>query len=228
MRSRLWIILIALSLPIFVFLGFRIYAGMIDAGGYYAAPSASMEPTLRPGEQFIVLPHTDGSVPARGTVIVYKKPGEGGTEYVKRLIGLPGETIAFRQGRPIINGEKAAWVEGEEYTMTNRTEGPVACRGAGTASGTCRVKLQRETLPSGQAHDVIDIGRSLLDDVAEVAVPEGFVFVAGDNRDNSLDSRYNSHGVVPVSAITGIAWRYAVPRTSDDGIAFNRIGAAIK
>ena len=135
MRNSLWIVLIALSLPVFVFLGFRVYAGMIDAGGYYAAPSASMEPTLRPGEQFIVLPHTDGSVPARGTVIVYKKPGEGGTEYVKRLIGLPGETISFRQGRPIINGEKAAWVEGETYTMTNRTEGPVACRGAGTASG---------------------------------------------------------------------------------------------
>ena len=187
-----------------------------------------MEPTLRPGEQFIVLPHTDGSVPTRGTVVVYKKPGEDGPEYVKRLIGLPGETISFRQGRPIIDGEKATWVEGETYTMTNRTEGPVACRGAGTASGTCRVKLQRETMPSGQEHDVIDIGRSLLDDVAEVVIPEGFVFVAGDNRDNSLDSRYSSHGFVSVDAITGIAWRYAVPRTSDDGIAFNRIGAAIK
>ena len=163
----------------------------------FTIPSASMEPNLYEGDYIVVskwsygysrhsvwpsLPSSLdgrflGRTPERGDVVVFKWPGDDRTDYIKRLIGLPGDRIQVRQNRLYLNG---VLVE-DQVTGTRLGNAPWGERDA--------IQI-RETLPGGRSFNIQDFGdEGELDNTEEFVVPTGYYFMMGDNRDNSLDSR---------------------------------------
>ena len=197
----------------------------------FYVPSGSMEPTLLIGDEllatkfpygystaslpaFLVLPNTGrifGALPKRGDVLVFRWPGDRAQVRVKRVIGLPGDRISLSEGRVSINGV------------------PVGLRADGmgkaeTEDGTL-VPAARyiETLPGGREHLIFKLSRfDPLDNIPETVVPPGQLFVMGDNRDNSADSRVplraGGVGLLPVDDLVGRvdgivgSWDLAVER----------------
>ena len=198
-------------------------------------PSGSMLPTLFIGDRLVVskwpfgwsyvspsfhvLPYIPGRLlgrpPERGDIVIVKPPGER-SDYIKRVIGLPGDTVALEAGRVWLNGKPlarramppAVWpvspnmpCEGPRYDPYLRI----------TADGgrNCAVPRYRETLPNGVSYDTLDLGRSEEDDFPPIVIPEGHVFLMGDNRDDSADSRVPPEqgglGVIPIENIGGRA-----------------------
>jgi signal peptidase I len=175
-------------------------------------PSGSMKPTLLVGDYLFVskfaygyskhsLPFSlplfggriFGSLPERGDVAVFKLPSDNRTDYIKRIVGLPGDQLQVIGGVLHVNGEAAARVRIEDFSDDDGTS-----RGA--------VARYRETLPNGRSFDVLDLTeRGSLDNTRIFEVPEGHVFAMGDNRDNSLDSRTNNVGFVPIENLIGRA-----------------------
>ena len=175
-------------------------------------PSGSMVPTLLIGDYLFVsklsygysryslpfgLPLFDGRIfaetPKRGDVIVFKYPHDDSQDYIKRLIGLPGDTIQMHNGRLYINGK-----------MVDRTlDGPHVWTGQ---DGRERVSTRYlETLPNGVVHYILEDGDHMPnDDTGLFKVPEGHYFMMGDNRDNSGDSR-GQVGYVPAVNLVGRA-----------------------
>ncbi|MCB1383488.1 MAG: signal peptidase I [Notoacmeibacter sp.] len=179
-------------------------------------PSESMVPTLEVGDRIVVtrwpygysrhsllvdpgfaFPGPDGRVagrlPERGDIVVFTRPRDGET-LVKRVIGLPGDRIALDGGRLYLNGERVA----------RKDRGTYAYRDANGI--VIRVHRYDEVLPGGRTHAIIERTDSgMADTMAEMTVPEGQLFVLGDNRDNSLDSRFEETGLVPVENLQGRA-----------------------
>jgi len=178
----------------------------------FSIPSGSMRPTLLEGDYLFVtkwaygysrhsLPFSPnifsgriwGSAPERGDVVVFKFPPNPSLDYIKRVIGLPGDKVQMKQGQLIINGtpvprEKVDEINNPDITEVDR---PVA--------------VYRETLPNGVAYDTLDLTpNSIGDDTREFVVPAGHYFMMGDNRDNSTDSRF-SVGFVPEENLVGRA-----------------------
>ena len=156
-----------------------------------------------------------GSEPERGDVIVFRHPVNG-QDFIKRLIGLPGDRVQMKGGILHINGEVAPQEPAGVFVEPFEPQGPM--RGAPRCSngpvaegGPCEKARYVETLPNGRAHDVLDIGRGQLDDTAVFTVPEGHYFFVGDNRDNSTDSRVpqarGGVGFVPYENLIGRADR---------------------
>jgi len=156
------------------------------------------------------------SEPERGDVVVFRHP-VAGTDYIKRLIGLPGDTIQMRDGVLYINGVAAPQVPAGTFREVFEPQGPMRsvprCEsGAVGAGGTCTKSRFVETLPEGQSHNVlnIEIGGPG-DDTATFTVPEGTYFMMGDNRDNSTDSRFKTNnggvGFLPAEYLIGRADR---------------------
>ena len=182
----------------------------------FYVPSGSMEPTLLIGDEllatkfpygystaslpsFLVFansPRVLAALPKRGDVVVFRWPGDRSQVWVKRVVGLPGDRIGVRNGRVWINGNV------------------VALRPAGTETaeiedgGAAAATRYIETLPGGYEHSIFKmVAHAEFDNVPDVMVPPGHLFVMGDNRDNSADSRVpvrsGGVGLLPVEDLVG-------------------------
>lgn len=192
----------------------------------FRIPSGSMQPTLAVGDYIVVtkwsygygrysfapleglLPHGRlfGSQPERGDVIVFRPAPEPYRDFIKRLIGLPGDRIQMIDGVLHINGVP---VPRERIGVTNECPD-----GAGYA---VEATLYRETLPNGVSYVTCDKGMTELDNTREVTVPAGNYFMMGDDRDNSDDSR-RMVGMVPFENLVGPAQFVAVSFDSTTSI----------
>ncbi len=209
-------------------------------------PTVSMLPTLYVGDYLVVakwpygysrysfpfgFPSFDGRIlgdlPRRGDVTVFRIPG-GDTDFVKRVIGLPGDTVEVRGGMLVLNGRPLPREALRPFALPISPNSPckvvppatpfVARRGA---EGYCLYPAYRETLPGGPSYTVLDqVENPRADDFPAVKVPSGHVFLMGDNRDDSLDSRFSpvegGIGLVPVENLVG---RALVTFWSTDGSA---------
>jgi signal peptidase I len=202
-------------------------------------PSESMMPRLLVGDYLLVAkwpygwsrfslpwapasPHGRlfGRAPQRGDVVIFRAPPDDKADYIKRLIGLPGDRIQMRHGVLWLNGKAVPKVRLADFIV------PIAANtecssipdvqvpyGAGAdpeGRRICRFPRYRETLPDGISYDVLDQGDTPQDDTPVITVPAGHYFMMGDNRDMSADSRFaavsgGGVGFVPAENIEGRA-----------------------
>jgi len=156
-----------------------------------------------------------GSEPQRGDVVVFRHPVSG-VDFIKRLIGLPGDRIQVRDGLLYINDTPVVVEDAGLFTETFEPQGPqgqlpVCSNGVVGFGGDCVSERYRETLPNGVAHDILNVGERPQDNTGIYVVPAGHYFMMGDNRDNSTDSRFPQEqqgvGYVPLEDIVGRADR---------------------
>ncbi len=179
----------------------------------FSIPSGSMIPTLLVGDYLFVskasygyskhslplsMPLIKGRIfytePERGDVIVFKLPSDNRTDYIKRLIGLPGDRIQMKAGRLYINGEMVERTFVERFVQRDSTGAAV------------RYDKYTETLPNGVKHTILEMSDDMpYDNTSEFVVPEDHFFMMGDNRDNSMDSRVLKIGFVPKVNLIGKA-----------------------
>lgn len=188
----------------------------------FYTPASSMEPALKVGDYFFaskwpygynwatvpLFPDSfektmNAGQPVRGDVVLFKLPRNPRIDYVKRVIGLPGDTVQYSDGILIINGE----------TVPRKPLGAVT-----VDNGEYEGQLYQETLPGGRLIKIVEIDKkAFADNTRQFEVPEGHYFVLGDNRDNSTDSRFPNVGFVPAGNIFARAERIF---WNDDGKPF--------
>jgi signal peptidase I len=223
-KGLIWVLLAVLAFHSFVAKPFYI-------------PSESMMPGLLKGDRLVVskypygwswvspsfhvLPHWQGrllgKMPKRGDIVIVTPP-DSSEDYIKRVIGIPGDTVEVRGGRLILNGQMVKWEKRPPAMIPVDANVPCGIEFSGfVADGPdgkryCRLPIVRETLPNGATYDTIDLGQSIGDDYGPVKVGPDHVFLMGDNRDRSADSRfgagYPDHGLggpVPWENIGGRA-----------------------
>ncbi|WP_404414308.1 signal peptidase I [Brevundimonas vesicularis] len=201
-KTIVFALLIAMVLRIFLFQPFTI-------------PSASMEPNLYEGDYIVVskwsygfskhsIPFSPplfdgrimGSAPKRGDIVVFKLPRDNKTDFIKRVIGLPGDRIQMIANKLYINDKPVRDVVVSEQEIND-------------IFGPRPVTEVRETLPEGKSFMTQDFGPGNdLDDTPVYEVPAGHYFMMGDNRDNSIDSRVEQSsgvGMVPAENLVGKA-----------------------
>ena len=203
-RTVIYAVLIAIGIRTFAYEPFNI-------------PSESMLPTLLIGDYLFVskfsygysryslplgLPLIPGRIlfrpPQRGDVIVFKLPRDNSTDYIKRLVGLPGDHLQVRDGDLYINGQKCERRHVEDFVRRDKY------------GNVQRIVQYIETLPNGVQHPVLALQPSAdANNTKEYVVPPGHYFMMGDNRDNSTDSRFspeeNGVGYVPAENLVGRA-----------------------
>ena len=209
-------------------------------------PSGSMLPTLYIGDYLLVakwpygysrysflgeIPSFKGRLfnhlPKRGDVVVFRHPAED-SDLIKRVIGLPGDIVEVRGGELYLNGQAVKREKLPPVAVRISDNSP--CRGApgavpvvAAAHGyqNCLYAAYRETLPGGPSYITFDqLSDGPADDFAAVDVPAGHVFLMGDNRDDSLDSRFApAEGGIGMVAVENLVGRAMVTFWSTDGSA---------
>lgn len=217
-------------------------------------PSESMQPRLLIGDYLLVnkmaygyskhslplsLPIIPGRIfpatPERGDVAVFKAPPSAKNDYIKRVIGIPGDSIQLIDGVVWLNGQPLKREAMDDFVIpvtqnmidAARLTGTLPCYApefedvAADGSRLCRYKQFRETLPNGRSYPILDIATIAEDNMPLVIVPEGHLFMMGDNRDRSADSRFpavdnQGIGLVPEENLVGKA---LVGMFSTDGSA---------
>jgi signal peptidase I len=202
-KGILWLVLAVLGIHSFIAKPFYI-------------PSESMMPGLLEGDRLVVskypygwswvsasfhiLPPMEGRLfgrlPERGDVVIVTPPGES-SDYIKRVIGLPGDTVEMVAGQLLLNGRPVPRETREPRMLP--VDPNLACRDrlapflvtGPDGRSYCRVPIVRETLPNGRSYDTIDVGPTEGDDYPATKVPDKHVFLMGDNRDMSSDSRFD-------------------------------------
>jgi signal peptidase I len=215
-------------------------------GAPFNIPSGSMLPTLYIGDYLAVskwpygysrysfplgVPAFKGRIfgqlPQRGDVVVFRHPVEN-SDLIKRVIGLPGDTVEVRQGQLVLNGRPVPRRHLPAATVPVTANSP--CRAVPPASPTlimasgtavCVYRGYLETLPGGPSYTVLDqVEHGPADDFGPVRVPAGRVFLMGDNRDDSLDSRYPAYeGGVDMLPVENLIGRASFTFWSTDGRA---------
>ena len=163
------------------------------------------------------------SDPARGDVVVFKAPAHFEEDWIKRVIGLPGDTVQMKGGQLWLNNAAIPKVRIADFEVAvspnTRCYSSQFMAKRADGADVCRYPRFTETLPGGKSYQVLDLGPRPKDDTDPVVVPEGSVFLMGDNRDNSEDSRYPADpaggiGLVPIDNVLG---RATVMMWSTDG-----------
>ncbi len=161
--------------------------------------------------------------PARGDVVVFKAPAHFEEDWIKRVIGLPGDTVQMKGGQLWLNNLAIPKVRIADFEVAvspnTRCYSSQFMAKRADGADVCRYPRFTETLPGGKSYQVLDLGPRPKDDTDPVVVPEGSVFLMGDNRDNSEDSRYPADpaggiGLVPIDNVLG---RATVMMWSTDG-----------
>jgi signal peptidase I len=214
-RSFFPVILIVLLIRSFLFEPFRI-------------PSDSMMPTLLDGDFIFVNKYTYGlrlpvvnrkivsvNEPSRGDVIVFRLPSDPSTNYIKRLVGLPGDHIVVRERRVYVNGQEVS------VTLDGVYSGP---RHDGVHDGIARVGIEQ----LGEVEHRVLYLRDRQPREFDEVVPAGYYFFMGDNRDNSRDSRYPEVGFVPERNLVGRAVRIWLNWDWPSAPIWDRIGDPIR
>lgn len=156
-----------------------------------------------------------GSEPERGDVVVFRHP-TAGTDYIKRVIGLPGDIVQLRDGVVYINNEASERIPQPDFIETFAPQGsqrnPPGCKNRPVSLGEeCIKERYTEVLPGGFSHSILEFRNSPDDNTPAYRVPEGEYFFVGDNRDNSADSRIprsrGGVGFVPYENLIGRADR---------------------
>lgn len=191
----------------------------------FRIPSGSMMPGLLAGDFILVNKYTYGlrlpvinrkivdiNTPKRGDVMVFRFPGDTSVNYIKRVIGLPGDKIVYRDKKLFINGNPMPQAPAGDYTYTESGDHLIFAR-----------RLQEQI--DGTAHDIL-VSEGAGPGLLEFAVPEGHYFVMGDNRDRSNDSRY--WGTVPEANVVGRAFLIWFSWDMvQGGVSWSRLGQSI-
>lgn len=212
-KSFFPIFLIVLILRSFIFEPFKI-------------PSGSMMPTLLIGDFILVNKYDygirlpvlnskiiDNKTPERGDIVVFRYPEDPSIPFIKRVVGLPGDKITYKDKTLYIN----------DISVTQTMNGRYNAHGSGRMMDGVSLRIEH----LGDIEHEILVSPNRLSQELEVRVPEGHYFVLGDNRDNSKDSRF--WGFVPDENLVGRAFMIWMNwDTENGGVDFHRIGTIIK